>query len=105
MPPRPGRGWTWSCGAASGCCCSAPNGAGKTTLLRCLAGLLAPARGEVTVCGGPPCPERLRGRVGYLFQNPRRQLFETTVFDEVAFTLRRLGTPKAEVGDRVDAGP
>jgi energy-coupling factor transport system ATP-binding protein len=56
----------------------------------------------VRIFGAAPEPRRLRGRVGYLFQNPRRQLFETTVFDEVAFTLRRLGMPSADRATRVE---
>jgi len=79
----------------------APNGSGKTTLLRCLAGFLTPERGAVRVFGQQPQPRKLRGRVGFLFQNPRRQLFETTVFAEVAFTLRRLGIPRAQLEARV----
>ncbi|MEJ2700579.1 MAG: ABC transporter ATP-binding protein, partial [Desulfuromonadales bacterium] len=63
-----------------------PNGSGKTTLLRCLSGFLRPRKGEVRVFGEAPEPARLRGRVGYLFQNPCRQLFEITVWDEVAFS-------------------
>jgi energy-coupling factor transport system ATP-binding protein len=55
----------------------------------------------VRIFGEPPAPERLRGRLGYLLQNPGRQLFETTVFEEVAFSLRRAGTPRSELGGRV----
>jgi len=79
-----------------------PNGAGKTTLFRCLAGLLKPLRGEILVCGAPPTPEHLRGRVGYLFQNPRRQLFETNIFDEVAFGLKRLGIARRSLAGKVN---
>ena len=63
----------------------APNGAGKTTLLRCLAGLLQPRRGSIRICGQPLTENLCHRTTGYLFQNPRRQLFETTVFNEVAF--------------------
>lgn len=67
------------------------NGAGKTTLLRCLTGFVRPTRGEVRILGAEPRPEALRGRVGCLFQETGRQLFENTVVEEVAFTLKRLG--------------
>ena len=80
-----------------------PNGEGKTTLLRCLTGFVRPLRGEVLIFGEPPDPERLRGRVGYLPQNPSRQLFENTVFEEVAFTLRRLSVSQKDLAPRVEA--
>jgi energy-coupling factor transporter ATP-binding protein EcfA2 len=66
-----------------------PNGAGKSTLVNYLAGLSRPAGGSVEIFGAVPDPGRLRGDVGVLFQNPRRQLFGTTVFEEVAFAARR----------------
>ncbi|MEJ2154140.1 MAG: ATP-binding cassette domain-containing protein [Desulfobacteraceae bacterium] len=66
-----------------------PNGAGKTTLVNYLTGLSEPSEGSVEVMGAAPAPGRLRGAVGVLFQNPRRQLFGTTVFEEVAFAARR----------------
>lgn len=68
------------------------NGTGKTTLLRCLVGFLPPRRGEIRLWGKKPRPGMLRGKVGCLFQNPQRQIFETTVFDEVAFPLKRFGS-------------
>lgn len=79
------------------------NGAGKTTLLRCLAGLLRPRGGRLKVAGlTRPKPEKLVGRVGYLFQNPQRQLFEETVRAEIAFTLGRMGLSRQEREYRVD---
>jgi energy-coupling factor transporter ATP-binding protein EcfA2 len=68
---------------------SGPNGAGKTTLVNCLAGLSRPVGGSVEISGAVPEPGILRGTVGVLFQNPRRQLFGTTVFEEVAFAAGR----------------
>ncbi len=67
------------------------NGTGKTTLLRCLMGFIQPFGGEIAILGEKPAPGRLRGKVGCLFQNPQKQLFENTVFDEIAFPLKRLG--------------
>jgi len=80
----------------------ADNGAGKTTLLRCLAGFIAPRRGSVKIFGDSPKPEKLRGKLGFLVQNPLRQLFETTVFDEVSFVLRRTGAANATLSARVE---
>jgi len=72
------------------------NGSGKTTLLRSLLGMIAPRRGSVRVFGKKPSPERLRSQVGCLFQNPSKQLFENTVFEEAAFQIRRIGSDKIE---------
>jgi energy-coupling factor transport system ATP-binding protein len=79
------------------------NGTGKTTLLRCLAGFLAPHAGTIDILGGAPEPARLRGRLGLLFQNPEKQLFENTVHEEVAFPLKRLGLAPHEIAERVES--
>lgn len=79
------------------------NGSGKTTLLRCLAGFLAPYAGTIDILGGAPEPRRLRGRLGLLFQNPEKQLFENTVHEEVAFPLKRLGLAPREIAERVES--
>jgi energy-coupling factor transport system ATP-binding protein len=78
------------------------NGAGKTTLLRCLAGLERPDSGNCRLAGiRQPRPESLPGKVGVLFQNPARQLFAETVWEEVAFTLRRMRLTGRELEERV----
>jgi energy-coupling factor transporter ATP-binding protein EcfA2 len=70
------------------------NGSGKTTLMRCLMGTVKPEFGEISIFGNTPEPKNLRGRVGCLFQDPSRQLFEENVYKEVAFQLRREGDAK-----------
>ncbi len=45
-----------------------PSGAGKTTLIRCIAGLLRPQEGSVTVAGLPVPDRSLAARVGYMAQ-------------------------------------
>jgi energy-coupling factor transport system ATP-binding protein len=39
--------------------------------------------------------------VGFLFQNPQRQIFEDTVYEEVAFSLKRMGLSEGEIHRRV----
>ena len=86
------------------------NGSGKSTLLRVLAGLCFPERGRVEFFGEPltedalcqePFARNFRRRVGVVFQNPDVQLFNATVFDEVAFGPLQMEWPKAEILERV----
>lgn len=63
------------------------NGSGKSTLLMHLVGILEPDS-RVTVGGLPLVREnvrKIRRMVGYVFQNPRDQLFMSTVIEDVAF--------------------
>jgi cobalt/nickel transport system ATP-binding protein len=82
-----------------------PNGAGKTTLFLCLAGVLPAPRGRVSLMGLDPAdPEQRRKlpeHVGIVFQNSDDQLFNSTVFDDVAFGPLNLGLPPDEVRRRV----
>jgi cobalt/nickel transport system ATP-binding protein len=76
------------------------NGSGKSTLLRLLAGLSFPVSGSIQFLGEALNKERLaeeefffafRRRVGVVFQNPDVQLFNASVFDEVAFGPLQMG--------------
>ncbi len=80
-----------------------PNGAGKTTLARHLNGLLKPSAGRVLVAGQDTTkttPAQLARTVGYLFQDPDDGIFCQRVEEEVAFGVRNLGVPEAEVQKR-----
>ncbi|HXG10081.1 MAG TPA: ABC transporter ATP-binding protein [Gemmataceae bacterium] len=82
-----------------------PNGAGKTTLFLCLGGVLPVKAGAVRLAGLDPADpaqrRRLPAHVGIVFQNSDDQLFNTTVFDDVAFGPLNLGLSPDEVRRRV----
>jgi cobalt/nickel transport system ATP-binding protein len=82
-----------------------PNAAGKTTLFLCLAGVLPAQSGSILVAGLDPADaeqrRRLPGRVGIVFQNSDDQIFNATVFDDVAFGPLNLGLSADEVRSRV----
>ncbi len=88
------------------------NGSGKSTLLRLLAALSFPEQGDISFFGELLTHQRLqeeaffygfRRRVGLVFQNPDIQLFNPSVFDEVAFGPLQLRWPKAQIRERVEA--
>ena len=88
------------------------NGSGKSTLLRILDALCFPSRGQVSFAGQPLTPQALqqeefalsfRRRVALVFQNPDVQLFNPTVFDEVAFGPLQMQWSKEQVLSRVAA--
>jgi cobalt/nickel transport system ATP-binding protein len=82
-----------------------PNAAGKTTLFLCLAGVLWVRPGSVAVAGLDPSDSvqrrQLPARVGIVFQNSDDQIFNATVFDDVAFGPLNLGLTADEVRHRV----
>ncbi|NLI11398.1 energy-coupling factor transporter ATPase [Pelotomaculum propionicicum] len=81
-------------------------GSGKSTLVQHFNGILAPAKGKIWVCGADISDKRQRRdlwrRVGLVFQQPEQQLFEETVFDDVAFGPRNMGFDQDEVKRRVE---
>jgi cobalt/nickel transport system ATP-binding protein len=82
-----------------------PNGAGKTSLFLCLSGVLKPQSGCASVGGldvrDSAQRRRLPEQVGIVFQNSDDQLFNATVFDDVAFGPLNLGLTPEQVRARV----
>ena len=88
------------------------NGSGKSTLLRLMDALHFACGGTLRFRGAALTEAAMeddgfalqfRRRVGLVFQNPDIQLFNPTVFDEVAFGPLQLGWPRAEILERVHA--
>jgi cobalt/nickel transport system ATP-binding protein len=71
------------------------NGSGKSTLLRIIAGLYFLKKGEYFFKGKKitkkSVNKEFRKSIGILFQNPESMIFNPTVFDEIAFSLKEFG--------------
>jgi len=83
-----------------------PNGAGKSTLLSMFNGMIRPVSGIMLFDNQPMQYDRtslrvLRKRVGFVLQNPDRQIIAPTVFQDVAFGPTNLGYSETEVRDAV----
>ena len=81
-------------------------GSGKSTLIQHLNGLLRPTSGQVLFDGGDIWESKERTRqvrcqVGLVFQYPEYQLFEETVYQDIAFGPKNMGLDKDEVDRRV----
>lgn len=82
-------------------------GSGKSTLVQLLNGLIKPTNGSVVVDGQDITKEKtnlkeIRRKIGLVFQYPEHQLFEETVYDDVAFGPRNLGLSNKEIQERVE---
>jgi energy-coupling factor transport system ATP-binding protein len=82
------------------------NGAGKSTTMRLANGLLKPTSGRVLVDGVPTTElktSQIARRVGFLFQNPDRQICCNTVREELLFGFVAQGRAGAQADSAVDA--
>ena len=81
-------------------------GSGKSTLVQHLNGLIKPKTGSIyiygeNICDGKTVMREIRKKVGLVFQYPEYQLFEETVFKDVAFGPKNIGLADEELEDRV----
>ena len=81
-------------------------GSGKSTLIQHFNGLLRPTSGKIYVDGEdiwekPKEIRRIRFKVGLVFQYPEYQLFEDTVYKDIAFGPKNMGLSEEEIDRRV----
>jgi energy-coupling factor transport system ATP-binding protein len=84
-----------------------PTGSGKTTLVQIMSGLIRPTAGQVLVDGDDVWTDLRRLTVyrqstGLVFQEPEKQLFESTVEADVGFWPKNAGLDSAEIKHRVE---
>ena len=81
-------------------------GSGKSTLVQHLNGLLKPTDGQVLFSGediweNPKEIRKIRSKVGLIFQYPEYQLFEETVYADIAFGPKNMGLDGDELDSRI----
>lgn len=81
-------------------------GSGKSTLVQQLNGLIKPSSGEVlldskSIWENPKEMRKIRSKVGLVFQYPEYQLFEDTVFEDIAFGPKNMGLSGDELKTQV----
>lgn len=81
-------------------------GSGKSTLVQHLNGLLKPTDGTILlensdIWENPKEIRKIRSKVGLVFQYPEYQLFEETVYDDIAFGPKNMGLSGDELDNRI----
>lgn len=81
-------------------------GSGKSTLVQHLNGLLKPTEGEIllenkNIWDNPKQIRTIRSRVGLVFQYPEYQLFEDTVYKDIAFGPKNMGLDDNTIKNRI----
>ena len=81
-------------------------GSGKSTLVKTLNGLIKPTKGDVflkteSIFTNNQTLKNARQKIGIVFQYPEDQLFEETVFKDVAFALKNKGFNEQDINKKV----
>ena len=81
-------------------------GSGKSTLVQMFNGILRPAEGRVLLDGEdiwarPKDIRKVRFKVGLVMQYPEYQLFEETIYKDIAFGPKNMGLSEEEIAERV----
>lgn len=82
-------------------------GAGKSTFVKVLKGLIPTVKGDYWI-DQQPAPRDTKGQLkvvpelGFVFQYPEHQLFETTVYKELAFALNQQGASRQQITEAVE---
>lgn len=80
------------------------NGAGKTTTVKMLNGLTKPCSGDVLINGESTrkyTTAQMARKVGYVFQNPDDQIFNSTVYKEIEYGLKKRKVSADEIERRI----
>ena len=82
-------------------------GSGKSTLIQEFNGLIRPTSGKIYLDGTDIWADKtnirqVRFQVGLVFQYPEYQIFEDTVYKDIAFGPRNMGLSEAEIKERVE---
>jgi len=77
-----------------------PNGSGKSTLILLIAGLLMPNSGDLKIFGEKTNSkdfQKLRSRIGIVFQDPDDQLFTPSVIEDIEYGPKNLNLPDTDI--------
>jgi cobalt/nickel transport system ATP-binding protein len=80
-----------------------PNGSGKSTLILLFAGLLIPEKGEISVFNEKTTSknfQKMRRRIGIVFQDPDDQLFTQSVIEDVEYGPKNIKLPENDIKQR-----